>query len=121
MQDRNPTSAFDNAKFFQELDFFRSEKGLTWKKVAEAAGVSASTFTRIAQGRKPDVDTLSALCQWAQLDANRFVLNTNLAPDRNPMSEALALFRADPNLSESGKAALDSLVREAYKHFREGA
>ncbi|WP_255413030.1 helix-turn-helix domain-containing protein [Erythrobacter sp. KY5] len=121
MQEGNPTSGFDNVQFFEQLDLHRTEKGLTWKKAADAAGVSASTFTRIAQGRKPDVDTLSALCRWARLDANRFVLDEASRPARKPMNEALALFRADPNLSESGKVALEALVREAYKHFREGA
>jgi transcriptional regulator with XRE-family HTH domain len=109
---------FDNTAFFEQIDFVRKNKKLTWKSAADCAGVSASTFTRIAQGKKPDVDTLSAICTWASLDANQFVNSEQGRSGAEPMMEALALFRADPELSPSGKAALEAFVREAYNHFR---
>lgn len=112
------TRQFANESFFQALDIFRQSRGLNWKKAAEEAKVSASTFTRIAQGKKPDVDTLSALCSWANLDANAFLKPNINNPDAEPMHEALALFRADPRLSEQGRRAVEALVQEAYKQFR---
>lgn len=61
---------FLNEAFYHALDGHRQAKRLTWKAVAEQAEVSASTLTRIAQGKRPDVDTMAALCRWSGLSAN---------------------------------------------------
>jgi transcriptional regulator with XRE-family HTH domain len=55
---------FDNEGFFAALDAHRLAKRLTWKQVAEQSEVSASTLTRMAQGKRPDVDGLAALLKW---------------------------------------------------------
>jgi transcriptional regulator with XRE-family HTH domain len=47
------TTHFDVEAFFAALDAHRQAKKLTWKQVAPETGVSASTLTRIAQGKKP--------------------------------------------------------------------
>lgn len=109
---------FANEDFYQAIDIHRENLGITWSKAADQANVSASTFTRIAQGKKPDVDTLSALCRWAHLDANQFLLPKNAKIEKEPVAEAMALFRADPNLSEPGRRAIEALVKEAYKQFK---
>ena len=59
-----PKGYFDADAFFEALDKTRNNKKITWRKVAEEAGVSASTLTRMAQGKRPDVDTLAALAAW---------------------------------------------------------
>ena len=67
-----PKGHFEAEAFFSALDSQRQSQKLTWKKVAELSGVSASTLTRIAQGKHPDVDSLGALCNWAGLNADIF-------------------------------------------------
>jgi transcriptional regulator with XRE-family HTH domain len=56
---------FDAQGFHRALDAVRAARRLNWKLVAEESGVSASTLTRLAQGRRPDVDSLAALVGWA--------------------------------------------------------
>ncbi|WP_291398014.1 helix-turn-helix domain-containing protein [Devosia sp.] len=119
MQDSNDIALpkFDGERFFSALDATRSARGITWKKVAEQAGVPASTLTRMSQGRKPDVDTLSALCAWSGLKADAFISSQ---PRQKPetLSEVTALFRADPNLSKEGAIALEAIIKAAYEQIR---
>ena len=49
---------FDVGAFHAALDSQRLAMGLNWKDVAAEAGVSASTLTRMAQGKRPDVDAV---------------------------------------------------------------
>lgn len=118
MQDRNePLSPrFDGQRFFSALDAARSARGLTWKKVAEQAKVPASTLTRMSQGRKPDVDSLSALCAWSGLKADDFM--TSERQKTEPLAEVAALFRGDPNLSKEGVVAMEAIIKAAYEQIR---
>ena len=47
---------FDSDAFYSALDAARRAQNLNWKEVAAQSGVSASTLTRMAQGKRPDVD-----------------------------------------------------------------
>ena len=46
---------FDGDAFYAALDGERQARQFTWRRVAEESGVSASTLTRISQGKRPDV------------------------------------------------------------------
>lgn len=119
MQDSNDTVShkFDGERFFSALDAARSARGLTWKKVAEQAKVPASTLTRMSQGRKPDVDSLSALCAWSGLRADDFMAN-DIKRKSETLADVTALFRADPNLSKEGAVALEAIIKAAYEQIR---
>jgi transcriptional regulator with XRE-family HTH domain len=54
----------------RRLDQRRRERGLDWKQVAAATGVSASTFSRLADGKRPDADALVTLLVWLDLDTD---------------------------------------------------
>lgn len=108
---------FDGERFFSALDAARSAKNLTWKKVAEQAKVPASTLTRMSQGRKPDVDSLSALCAWSGLRADDFIAREG-RQKIEPLAEVTALFRADPNLSKEGAVAMEAIIKAAYEQIR---
>lgn len=107
---------FDLKGFHAALDAQRAAKGLTWKDVAEQSGVSASTLTRMSQGRRPDVDGLALLLAWSGLDALKFVPTAN---EPEPMAEIAANLRADRNLSEDSAKALEDIIRVAYERFRD--
>jgi transcriptional regulator with XRE-family HTH domain len=109
---------FDTEAFFAALDGVREGKGRTWKEVAAESGVSASTLTRMAQGKRPDVDGLAALLTWSGLKAEDYLKG------RRPVSgkpETLAvisnLLRADRKLGKENAAALDQIIRVAYKRL----
>lgn len=64
------TYQLDVPELHSRLDQRRRERGLDWKQVAAATGVSASTFTRISTGSRPDADALVTLLVWLDLDTD---------------------------------------------------
>jgi transcriptional regulator with XRE-family HTH domain len=111
---------FDAEAFYAALDGQRQSQQLTWKKVAEESGVSASTLTRLAQGRRPDVDSMAALLVWSGLSADAFVRGKRKRAKRaEPLAAITAILRGDPNLSSRGAIALEALVKTAYEKLRE--
>lgn len=113
--------SFDPDAFFSALDAARMSRGLHWKAVAKETGVSASTLTRISQGRRPDVDSLAALSSWASLEPDTFFRRAAAGADEaraEPLAEISVLLRRDPNLSTEAAAALDELVKATYERLR---
>lgn len=115
-----PKGVFDAEGFFQALDDVRSTRELTWKQVADESGVSASTLTRMAQGRRPDVDSLAALLKWSGLSADAFVVDgeSTEAEPPSPLASIAAQFRRDKKLSPEGKKAIEATLKAMYQHFR---
>jgi transcriptional regulator with XRE-family HTH domain len=54
----------------RRLDARRRERGLSWRDLAETVDVSPSTFSRLADGRRPDADALVSLLVWLDLDTD---------------------------------------------------
>jgi transcriptional regulator with XRE-family HTH domain len=110
--------AFDNQAFFAALDSERISRGMHWKAVASEAGVSASTLTRIGQGRRPDLDSFAALTSWAGLDPDAFFRRAG-EEQGSPLSEISLLLRRDPNLSPDAATAIDELVKATYERLQQ--
>ena len=64
---------FDAEGFYRALEAAVSARSKTWKQVAKETGVSASTLTRMSQGRSPDAASLAALSAWAGINPSDFV------------------------------------------------
>jgi len=110
---------FDVDAFYEALDNVRKSGKLTWKKVADNAGVSASTLTRMAQGKRPDVDSMAALAAWSNLNVDNYIVGHNQGKmAQNSIEEVSALFRADPSLDPSAAAAIEAIVRAAHEKLR---
>ena len=110
-------ATFDNEAFFAALDAKRAARRMTWKQVAEETGVSASTLTRMAQGRRPDVDGLAALLRWSGLRAETFTGAAQQSAE--PLSEMTALIYTDRRLSSQNKSVLEHMLRAAYEKLRD--
>jgi transcriptional regulator with XRE-family HTH domain len=54
----------------RRLDIRRREQGLTWRQLADRVDVSPSTFSRLADGKRPDADALVTLLVWLDLDTD---------------------------------------------------
>lgn len=108
---------FDGQGFYQAIDAERLSRDLNWKQVAEQSGVPASTLTRLAQGRRPDVDSMSALISWSGLDSNEFILS-EMKTAASDFSKSLALLRSDPNLTSESAAMLEDMLKAAYERLR---
>jgi transcriptional regulator with XRE-family HTH domain len=111
---------FDLDAFHAALDAQRRGRRLTWKAVASQAGVSASTLTRMAQGRRPDVDGLAALASWAGLEPGDFIRNDGRRQNgrQEPLAAISTFLSSDPNLTPEGARAIDELVKATYERFR---
>lgn len=110
---------FDAPSFFAALDAVRAGRSLNWKQVATAAGVSPSTLTRLAQGKRPDVDSLAALVDWAGLSADDFVVRTRAEQETEPLAMISTYLRADRSLSPQAAKAIDTVIRAAYEALRD--
>lgn len=116
MADEN--KGFDGNAFYRSLEMTVSTRGVNWKQVAAETGVSASTLTRMAQGRKPDAASLAALSAWAGINPSDYVD----APYRPARTESItqisALLRTDPNLDAESAQAVEAIVKAAYERMR---
>lgn len=105
------------------LDRERQSRDLSWRDVARETGVSAATLSRLAQGRRPDVDGFAALVAWLGLSADDF-----LRPGRPPQLEGAradssapaaisAYLRARRELDPQVVAMLEEVIASAHAHL----
>jgi len=115
-----PRAEFDAAGFYAALDAVRQARRLNWKQVAEQSGISASTLTRLAQKRRPDVDSLASLLSWSGLSGDEFVrVEGGLKSQPEPIGQIATYLRADPRLSEEGRSAMLDIISAAYGRLSE--
>ena len=62
----------DVAALYTALDIIRAHDNLSWRDVAKRTGISPSTFSRMAAGRRPDADALCTLIAWLRVPLDRF-------------------------------------------------
>ena len=118
MPDR--TNRFDVAAFHAALDSQRRSRRLTWKDVAAESDVSASTLTRLSQGRLPDVNSLAALTNWLGMSADHFMRGERIDQfgSASPLAQISSILHRDPNLNSEGTAAIEELIRATYSRLR---
>ena len=106
----------------------RGDRGL--RIVAKEIGdVSASTLSRIEQGKVPDLDTFARLCHWLGVSADEFMPcgkvdsgNTPplATPGMNTPEIITAHLRADRALTPETADALATMMRLAYEAVARG-
>jgi transcriptional regulator with XRE-family HTH domain len=110
--------SFDAAGFFSALDAERRSRERNWKQVAAESQVSASTLTRMGQGRRPDVDSLAALSLWSGLDPAKFIKGRQQKTEPEPLAMISTYLRSDPHLTETDAKALEEIIKVTYERFR---
>ena len=110
---------FDAEGFYLAIDAERRSRRLTWKRVAEEAQVSASTLTRMAQGRRPDVDSLAALVAWSGLKADDFVREDQERRAPGSLAMVSTYLKTVPHLTPEQADALVQLVNATHKAMQE--
>ena len=118
MDDR--TGRFDVTALHAAMDGQRRSRRLTWKDVATESGVSASTLTRLSQGRQPDVNSLAALTAWLGMSADHFMCNESVAKfgAPSPLAQISSIIHRDPHLNPEGVAALEEMIKATYARLR---
>jgi len=111
---------FDIAAFFAAMDSERRSRRITWKAVSAESGVSASTLTRLSQGRRPDVNSLAALTAWLGMSADHFMRSEQVDQfgAASPLAQISSIIHRDPRLNSEGVAALEELIKATYARLR---
>lgn len=109
---------FNGDAFYRSLEGVVKERSKSWKEVALETGVSASTLTRMAKGRRPDAASLASLSAWSGLNPSDFVQGAFAKPRREAMSQISTLLQTDPNLDAEAAKAMEAILRAAYKTLR---
>jgi transcriptional regulator with XRE-family HTH domain len=111
---------FDTEAFYAALNAVRLSRQMTWKDVAQEAGVNASTLSRVGQGANPDVDGLAALLAWSKLKAEMFIRGAREG-EPEAIAKITALLRADPKLTKNNAKLLENIIIDTYKSLRGGS
>ena len=108
------------AGLYAALDAVREYRKLSWRQVAREVGVSPSTFSRLANKQKPDVDAFLAMVRWLNLPAERFMIDDDEEAAREEpelMAELAPLLRARQDLNSEDKRYLEELIGAAMRRF----
>src|SRR5690349_13682568 len=96
-------SEFDDVAFFDAIEAKRGADNLSRREVGRILNLSPSTFSRLARGRRPDVDTFFRILAWLNLPAEQFMKGTPAPPkSQNTLSTIRAILRADSNIPPEG-------------------
>lgn len=99
----------------------RGNEGI--REFAKKLGISPATLSRIENGKLPDLETFSKICDKLQLDPAEILQVGKKGPTQAtapvmPIS-AHVHFRADPQQSPSAAQDLAKLILAAQKHAAE--
>lgn len=112
----------DVRALYAALNAQKGERGLSWRQVARECELSPSTFTRLANGLRPDVDAFASLVLWLSQPAERFITaeGEDHASTDEPalLAELAPLLRARADLDDEGAERLQSLFGAAIEQFR---
>ena len=111
-------ASFDFESFQKALATTVAVRNVTWKQLSVETGVSQSTLSRMARGRQPDAESLTALAAWSGLNPINFYARTGGPPE--PLALVGKLLREDPNLDRQGADTLEAMLQAAYAQLRRG-
>lgn len=109
---------FDGNAFYAAIASTVVARGVTWKQVSQETGVSATTLTRMAQGRRPDAGSLAALSAWAGLNPAEYVNLRERSTSAEPLARISSLLRSDPRLKPDAAVALEAMLHSAYEQLK---
>ena len=108
----------DAAALYAALDQKRRLGDLSWRELAAELQLSPSTFTRMAQGHRPDVDAFATLIRWLGMPAEPFMRSTVRRDEEpEPLAVISAYLRASPRLRPEEAEALEDIIQAAYRRL----
>lgn len=104
------------------LDAAREARGLSWRQLAKHLNVSASTLSRLANGKNPDVEAFATMVRWLEVPAEKFMiddeeLQRRAADPPDLVAELAPLLRARPDLEKEDVEHLEELIGSAVRRF----
>lgn len=91
------------------------------REVAAEIGISYATLSRVENGKIPDLQTFSKICQWLELDPSEILGCGKSKPNKTKEgTTVLAHFRADKDLNQATLQALTEIVVRARNMIEAG-
>ena len=118
-----PETTIDVEALYAALNSKRKAQETSWREIARELEISPSTFSRMAQGRRPDVDTFATLLRWLGLPAESFMRSTRDeggAVAEEPAAMVSSYLRSARNIEPEDAEALEEIFRAAYKRLVRG-
>jgi transcriptional regulator with XRE-family HTH domain len=113
-----PETTVDVEALYAALDNKRKTRGTSWRQIAGELAISPSTFSRMAQGRRPDVDTFATLLRWLGMPAESFMRGTTAtAATEEPVAMVSSYLRSARNIKPEDAEALEDIFRAAYNRL----
>lgn len=105
----------DLSSFIAMFKTKRGERGL--REIAQEIGeISASTLSRLENGKAPEMEVFLRICDWMQIDPSTFLTTSAREEQEVNTPEIIeAHLRADKNLDEATAEAIAQMVRTAYE------
>lgn len=112
-------SHVDVAALYAALEAEKHTRGMSWRQLARDCQLSPSTFTRMANGLRPDVDAFAGLVRWLGQPAEAFMTTdqdvTGATPD--VVASLAPLLRARKDLTEGDVQHLQVLFTTAMDQY----
>lgn len=114
-----PETTVDMEALYAALDSKRKAARTSWRDVARELDISSSTFSRMAQGRRPDVDAFATLLRWLEMPAEQFMRPKKDEAEEEPDPYAMvsSYLRSSRNVSAEEAEALEDIFRAAYQRL----
>jgi transcriptional regulator with XRE-family HTH domain len=111
-------TSVDVAALYAALNQKRESKKMSWRDLANELGVSASTFSRMTQGGRPDIDTFAALLRWLNMSAAEFIRPTaEPAEPAEPLAMISSHLRARKDVRPEDVRAFEDIMMAAYRRL----
>jgi transcriptional regulator with XRE-family HTH domain len=114
-----PDTTIDVEALHAALDSKRKAARTSWRDVARELDISPSTFSRMAQGRRPDVDTFATLLRWLDMPAEPFMRSKKDGGETEPDPFAMvsSYLRSSRNITAEEAEALEDIFQAAYRRL----
>ncbi len=113
-----PATTVDVRALYAAIDRKRQAEEISWRELARKLGISPSTFTRMAQGRRPDVDTFATLLRWLGMSADAFMKPpTEQVEEPEPIAMISTYLRSARNIRPEDAEALEDIIQVAYQRL----
>jgi transcriptional regulator with XRE-family HTH domain len=115
-----PKTIVDVEALYAALNTKKTKQGLSWRELAGELELSPSTFTRMAQHQRPDIDTFTTLLDWLGMPASRYTLVEGERPRSTStkdetLVEITTLLRSTKSIEREQADALNHIITAAYK------
>jgi transcriptional regulator with XRE-family HTH domain len=109
-------------EFYETLDTLRQSRKLTWAQVAAQSGVNSTTLIRMAQGMRPNEESVADLVKWSgfselqlRCSLTKFRESTSKSQPQTLIPESY--FSEDRKIAPESVATLNAVIKEGFKRL----